>query len=525
MEPEVQDSVSGSGTTHGWSRSRKLLVTALVTLTLVVGIMIGTVVSGRVGAARSQGDAAPELLAVPNPVQLSNSFAMIADKLEPAVVNISTTAVAERPRRQQRRAPQQDPFNDFFDRFFDFPDQGAQASRSLGSGVIVDKRGFILTNNHVVERASKIQVRLQGDRATYAAKLIGADEETDLAVIKIDVSRDLPVAKLGNSDAVRVGDWVLAIGSPFQLDATVTAGIVSAKDRSTVPGAQQFQRFIQTDAAINPGNSGGPLVNMAGEVIGINTAILTRSNGNEGIGFALPSNTAIGVYNQLAKDGKVTRGSIGITFQEDRSMNPVLLQEMGATHGIYIEEVRAGSPAERAGLKPGDIVTEVNGQPVKSGSDLVNPIVSTPIGGSVRVTYIREKQRKEATVKVEDRSRLFPEAAGRNVEQPEEEGSTEFGLRVEELTADLSRRLGMDGRTGVVVTQVEPGSFADDLGFGPRDVVIEVNREAINSLADYKRAVAKLKPGQNVIFKVLRRAGENRFLTVPLAGVVPDNSQ
>ncbi len=520
MEPEIRQS---SSPVVGWARTHKMFVIGVMMFTLSVGIMIGSIVSGRVGAERAaQGDATAQLLAVPSPVQLSSAFAAIADKMEPAVVNISTQAPAERPRRQQRRQAPQSPdgFNDFFDRFFDFPDQGSAPTRSLGSGVIVDKRGYILTNNHVVERATKIQVKLEGDKTTYNAKLVGADEETDLAVIKLEASRDLPVARLGNSDAVRVGDWVLAIGSPFGLEATVTAGIVSAKDRGNV--GQQFQRFIQTDAAINPGNSGGPLVNMAGEVIGINTAILTRTSGYDGVGFALPSNTAINVYNQLVKEGKVTRGSIGITFQEERSSNPVLLKEMGAPHGIYIEEVRPGSPADKAGLKAGDIVTEVNGQAVKSSSDLVNPIVATPIGGNVRVAYIRDKQRKEASVTVEDRSKLFPETASRRTDAQGEEAASEFGLRVEELTPEIARRLGLQERNGVIVAQVEPGSFADDLGFSPRDIVVEVNREAISSLADYKRSVGKLKAGQNVLFKVLRRVGEDRFLTVPLAGVVPE---
>jgi serine protease Do len=504
--------------------SRKLAL-AVLAATLGLGILIGTLVNGRVGATRPQGDSSAELLTVPNPVQLSNTFAAIADKLEPAVVNISTTQQVPRRRTQdRRRMPQQDPFQDFFDRFFEFPQQGpVQPERSLGSGVIVDKKGFILTNYHVVERASKILVRVPDDRTLYPAKMIGYDELTDLAVIKIETNRDLPVARLGNSDAVRVGDWVLAIGSPFGLEATVTAGIVSAKDRGNV--GEQFQRFIQTDAAINPGNSGGPLVNMAGEVIGINTAIYTMSRGYDGVGFALPSNTAIKVYNELVKTGKVVRGSIGISFAEDRSANPVLLKEMGAEYGIYVEEVRPGSPADKAGLKPGDIITEVNGQPVRKGSDLVDPIAATPIGEKVRITYIRDKVRKETVVTVEDRTKVFPETAGRSSQEEEEEGPSEFGLRVEELTPELARRLGMEGRSGVIVTQVEPGSFAEDLQFMPRDLIIEINREAVNSLSQYRRIVGALKPGQTVVFKVLRRVAEDRFLTVPLAGVVPEGQR
>src|SRR6202011_1803706 len=234
----------------------------------------------------------------------------------------------------------------------------------------------------------------------YSAKVIGTDQDTDLAVIKIEAARDLPVAKLGNSDGVQVGDWVLAFGSPFGLNSTVTAGIVSAKDRTTV--GKQFQRFIQTDAAINPGNSGGPLVNMAGEVIGINTAIYTGSRGFEGVGFALPSNTAISVYNQLVTVGKGTRGSIGITFQEDRSNNPVLLRDLGAPYGIVVEAIEPGSPADKAGLKPGDVITNINGAPVHTGSDLVNPIAQTTIGQSVQVRFVRDKIAKEVSMTVAD---------------------------------------------------------------------------------------------------------------------------
>ncbi len=251
---------------------------------------------------------------------------------------------------------QQQPFQDFFNKFFDFPDQGPTAERSLGSGVIVDKKGFILTNHHVVDQATKIQVVFNGDTTPYTAKVVGIDEETDLAVIKVDVGHDLPYAKLGNSDSVQVGDWALAIGNPFGfLEGSVTAGIISAKDRGNV--GQQFQRFIQTDAAINPGNSGGPLVDMAGEVIGINTAIITGGHGNEGVGFALPSNTAIGVYNQLISSGKVTRGSIGVSFTESQGSNPVVLRELGASNGIVLQRVEPGSPAEKAGLKSGDVIT------------------------------------------------------------------------------------------------------------------------------------------------------------------------
>ncbi|PYU10468.1 MAG: hypothetical protein DMG37_20210 [Acidobacteria bacterium] len=264
-----------------WARQRKILASAFVALTLLVGILIGSLVSGRVSATKGFGFAGTNAtaLTVPDPIPATNTFAGIVNKVEPAVVNIATTQVLERKQssRKRRSQPydQDDPMQDFFDRFFDGRSDGPPpADRSLGSGVIVDKRGYILTNNHVVEQATKIQVQLNGDTARYTAKVVGVDEETDLAVIKIDANKELPVAKLGNSDGVQVGDWVLAIGSPFGLQATVTAGIISAKDRGGI--GQQFQRFLQTDAAINPGNSGGPLVDLSGQVIGINTAIITR---------------------------------------------------------------------------------------------------------------------------------------------------------------------------------------------------------------------------------------------------------
>ncbi len=502
-----------------WARHRKILATVLVAMTLGIGILIGTVISGHVGAAKGINSGATPL-AIPDPVQMSSTFASIANKVEPAVVNISTTQVIERRRGPRRpRSQQQDPFQDFFDRFFDFPDQGPTAEKSLGSGVIVDKKGFILTNNHVVEQATKIQVQLHGETTRYTAKVIGTDEETDLAVVKIDVTRDLPVAKLGNSDGVQVGDWVLAIGSPFGLQATVTAGIISAKDRGNV--GRQFQRFLQTDAAINPGNSGGPLVDMAGQVIGVNTAIITGGRGYEGVGFALPSNTAINVYNQLISSGRVTRGSIGVQFTEERGTNPVTLKELGAPYGIAIEAVEPGSPAEKAGLKPGDVITSINGKPVHTGNDLVNPIATSPIGGKVRVTYIRDRQQKEATLTVEDRTKVFPDRAGRNEEQPGESAPVEFGLRVEDLTPDRARRAGMEGQRGVIITEVEPATLGDDIGAARGDVIVEVNHEPISSVSDYRRVVSKLKPGQAVVFKVLRRGNNDQVLTVYLSGAVP----
>jgi serine protease Do len=462
-------------------------------------------------------NAAP--LALPDPVPSSNSFASIVNRVEPAVVNIATTQVMDRKSARRHGGGDDDPSEDFFFHFFDGrPDAGPRTERSLGSGVIVDKSGFILTNNHVVEQATKIQVTLNGDTTKYTAKVVGVDEATDLAVIKIDAGRELPFAKLGNSDGVQVGDWVLAIGSPFGLNATVTAGIISAKDRAGI--GQQFQRFLQTDAAINPGNSGGPLVDMAGQVIGINTAIITGSRGYEGVGFAMPSSTAINVYDQLVKTGRVTRGSIGVSFQEELGTNQITLKSLGAPYGVVIEGVEPGSPAEKAGLKGGDVITAINGMAVKTGNDLVNPIAAAPIGSKVKITYFRDKQQKETTATVEDRTRVFPNTQGSVNSTPEDNAPAEFGLHVESLTPTRAEHVGIEGQKGVVVTEVDPASFADDAGFQPGDVISAVNDQAVTSMEEYRKAVGGLKPGQNVVFKILRRNGD-RVMTMFLPGVVP----
>jgi serine protease Do len=264
---------------------------------------------------------------------------------------------------------------------------------------------------------------------------------------------------------------------------------------------------------------------LAGQVIGINTAIITGSRGYEGVGFALPSNTAITVYNQLISNGRVTRGSIGVRFEEDLGTNPITLKSLGAPNGVVIEDIEPGSPAEKAGLKGGDVITSVNGQTIKTGNDLVNPIAQAPIGTKMKLTYVRDRAQKEATVTVEDRTHVFPNTAGRLGDQPGEAAPIEFGLHVDNLTHDRAQRFGVEGKKGVIVTDVDPASFAsDDLNFGRGDVITEINHDAITSLDDYRTAVAKLKPGVNVVFKVLRRQ-DDRILTVFLSGVVPADNE
>lgn len=491
----------------------------LIVVTLLCGLLIGTVLPGRGAISEAVGKDTPTPLAIPDPVHLSSAFASIVQNVEPSVVNISTTQVHRSTSRPRRPRGFDDPFGDVWNRLFNFPDTGPTAEHSLGSGVIVDKRGYILTNNHVVDGATKIQVQLNGDSTRYSAKVVGTDEETDLAVLKVETSRDLPIAKLGNSDGVRVGDWVLAIGSPFGLKATVTAGIVSAKDREGV--GRQFQRFLQTDAAINPGNSGGPLVDMAGEVIGINTAIVTQSTGYQGVGFALPSNTAINIYNELVETGKVTRGSIGVSFQEEQSTNPVVLKELGASYGVVIQSVEPGSPASKAGLKGGDVITGVNGNPVKTGSDLVNSIIHAKVGSKVEISYVRDRQEKKTSVAVEPRNQVFSGNSSAKDDSSEGSSPVKFGLHVDTLTTERARHLGMQGQRGVVVSEVELGSFAEDIGFARGDVIVEVNHKAVESFADLRDELVGLHKGQEVVFKVLRQDENRGLLTVFLAGTAP----
>src|SRR5215467_8391954 len=514
-----------------WGRfkANRLAFTLVILLTLTVGILIGTVVSGHVrGQEKKYSDATP--LSVPAPRQLSNQFAQVAKSLEPAVVNINTEStikpsVRRRPGQGQGQGDDEDnPFGDFFDKFFGNPNEGGPIrEHSLGSGVIVDGKGYIVTNRHVVEKADRIRVRLQDDGpgVQHDAKVIGVDEETDLAVIKVDVDHALPTAKLGNSDSMQVGDWVLAIGSPFGLQATVTAGIVSAKGRNIVPN-RQFQSFIQTDAAINPGNSGGPLVDLDGEVIGINTAILTDTNAYAGVGFALPSNTVVQVYNQLTgPEHRVQRGSIGIEFNAQE--NPAISRVYGVQSGITISSVVAGSPADRAGLKVGDTIISVDGKPIKNGDELVGDIASRKPGAKVNLGYVRNSKKEEATVTVADRAKLFASRLGEEEEGGEEAApkQSKFGATVRPLTPEMADRLNVPSGKGVIVQDVKPGSFADDVGLTRGDIVLEINKQPVNSADDFDHIQSSLKSGQDVVFLVRQRGAGRNDGTIFLAGTLP----
>jgi serine protease Do len=514
-----------------WARlkANRPAYTLTILATLTVGILIGTVISkGVKGQEKKSSDATP--LSIPSPQQLSNQFSQISKQLEPTVVNINTESTIKNPHRRGRggnpeQPDDQDPFGDFFDKFFGGQQgNGPIRERSLGSGVIVDAKGYIVTNRHVVEKADRIRVKLMDDPpgTFHDAKVIGADQETDLAVIKIESEKPLPVAKLGNSDSMEVGDWVLAVGSPFGLSSTVTAGIVSAKGRNIVPN-RQFQSFIQTDAAINPGNSGGPLVNMAGEVIGINTAILTDTNAYAGVGFAMPSNTVVNVYNQLiAPDHRVARGSIGIMF--NAAENPAISRVYGAgAGGVTISAVTAGSPAEQAGLKVGDTIVSVDGKAVKNGDELVSDIASRKPGSKVNLGFVRNGKKQEAAVTVTDRAKLFAARLGEDDENGEAEAPKEskLGLTVRAITSEMAERLDIPSGKGVIVQDIKPSSFADDVGLTRGDVILEINKQPVNSEDEFNRISSSLKSGQDVVFLVRQRGSGRQDGTIFLAGTLP----
>jgi serine protease Do len=522
----------------------------MVLLTLSLGVVIGTVISSGVKAARSDyaaPDATP--LVIPSPVQLSTTFSQIAKMAGPSVVNISTTylpkAAVRQPggnsrRRQQVVPPDDDQggqggsggMDDFLRFFGGNPfgggsPQESQRGEALGSGVVVDRAGYVLTNNHVLDKADRIQVKFMGDSTEYAAKLVGADAATDLAVIKVEGKHDFIPLKIGNSDAVQVGDWALAIGSPLGFEATVTAGIISAKERTMKDDpTMQLQHFLQTDAAINPGNSGGPLLDMRGEVVGINTAIASRSGGYQGIGFALPINTAAGVYNQIVKNGKVTRGSIGIQFTASDDARD-LLKANGVTQGVFVQTVVSGGPSDKAGMKDGDIILSLNGKPLMTGDDLVDTVTSTPIGQAVELTVLREGKRLNLHVIVGNLAQLFPDTFGNGAEpESAKEAATalDFGMNIKPLTAGMRDSMGLSETGGVVIDTVEPASFAEDTGLSQGDVLIAINRQAVNSVDDVKRIRGTLKPGEAVEFKILHRTRAGRgsdWQTLFRAGTLP----
>jgi len=436
-------------------------------------------------------------------VQLPD-FVVLAKKIKPIVVNVSTTQVSEAQGPQEFGNPfgEDDPFNDFWRRFFGGPvPRGPQRQRSLGSGFIIDADGSILTNNHVVENAQKIVVKLADDQE-YEAKVIGRDPKTDIAIIRINAKTNLTAAALGDSDRLEVGEWVVAIGNPFGLDSTVTSGIVSAKGRHI--GQGPYDNFIQTDASINPGNSGGPLINLKGEVIGINTAIFSRSGTNIGIGFAIPINLVKELLPQLRGKGKVTRGYLGVLIQK---VTPDIAESLGMDkgYGALVANVSKDGPAERAGVKVGDVIVEFDGKEIKDSGDLPIIVARTSVDKKVRMKVLRDKKEVVLTVSVGE---LKEEEVAAAV--PEK---GELGMTVQRLTPQIAESLGLEKADGVVVTAVEPGSAADEAGIRQRDVILEVDRKPIRNLDEYRKSIAGIRKGKGVLFLV-RRGESTLFLAL-----------
>ena len=418
-------------------------------------------------------------------------FSELAAKLSPAVVNISSEEGGGESSQGGEEGPHgkapRNPFEEF-----------TPHAKSLGSGFIITKDGYILTNDHVVSDADRVTVSTQ-DGQQYTAKLIGRDEKTDIALVKINPKHDLPVAPLGNSDDCKVGQWVMAIGNPFGFDHSVTVGVISAKGRF-IPG--NYDEFIQTDASINPGNSGGPLIDVRGSVVAVNSAIYTRTGSNMGIGFAIPVNIVKQELNQLRTAGKVTRGWLGVYIQK---ITPDLADSLGLpnSNGALVAEVLKNGPAKAAGIERGDVITEYDGQPVTDSRELPLLVGRTPIGHTATVKLLRRG--KPEQVKITITQSHEEELASTETPQKHEAGTASpFGLYVKDLSSDLAHELGIDTKSGVVIASVQPGSRADEAGLRARDVILEVNRASVSDVNSYQRAIKSGGKGKIVLLLVKR---------------------
>ena len=503
-------------------RHLRVWIAALAAACLLVGVGVGAMLTRTsVFAGPDQPAASPAAIARA-PEALSASFAEIARRVEPAVVNIDTVSagpqVAEKDGDEEEGDEGGDnPLLDMLRR------HARRPSRGVGSGFVVDPKGIILTNYHVVENMTGIMVKLQTGEQLRGT-VVGMDEETDIAVIRVNAGRDLPAVNFGNSDETQVGDWVLAIGSPFGLEQTVTAGIISTKERQTDPGAS-FRRFIQTDAAINRGNSGGPLVNMRGEVIGINSQIATSTGDYNGIGFALPTNIASSVYKQLMTTGKVRRGYLGV-FLDSVKPEFARVYNLASAKGAIIRDVADDKgPAARAGIKTNDVVVEFNGQAVENAQDLINKVASTPVGTSVPVTYLRETgdklERLSTSVMVGERpprregAAAEPESGGgAKIIKPKAEDTTPgasrptLGLKLSELTPQIANERNLKGVRGLFVQDVDQAGIAFDAGVQKSMVIQRVNRQSVSTIEDFERVINALKAGDPIVLHVSSFNGE-----------------
>ncbi|MDQ2936100.1 MAG: trypsin-like peptidase domain-containing protein [Acidobacteriota bacterium] len=496
-------------------RKLRVWIIALATGCLLAGIGVGAMLSGRPTVAQNEVQIARA------PEALSASFAEIARRVEPAVVNIETIAstpdVVDKDNDDKDDSSSNNPLLDMFRR------QARRPARGVGSGFIVNPKGYILTNEHVVEGSSRIIVGLQSGEK-YRGKVVGIDEETDVAVIKIEAPQDLPTVTLGDSNATQVGDWVLAIGSPFGLDQTVTAGIISKKERET-PYFTNFQRFLQTDAAINRGNSGGPLVNMRGEVIGINSQIATSTGDYNGIGFALPATEANFVYRQIVSQGKVRRGYLGVTLEsvKDEFARVYGLPQAKGAIIMDVQQTKDGqlTPAAKAGLQKIDIITEFNGQPVASAQDLIQKVAGSPVGESAAFTYLRDRDGKlekhVANVVLGERPppqvlKDFEDNAPSRTKESDPKGNgLHLGITLAELTQQLVSDKHLVGIRGLYVKEVDPNGLAAEVrvsggqqALNEGDVVTLINRVPVATLADFQRVLNGLKPGDPIVLQVSR---------------------
>jgi serine protease Do len=458
-------------------------------------------VSIAVTGSRAEGREAP------------STFSPLVERVGPSVVNISAVKVVEGLQgRMFQRGPfgENDPFEEFFRRFFEDRSPREFRQQSLGSGFVIDEEGFILTNNHVVANTEEIKVRLSTERE-YPAEIVGRDPKTDLALIRIEADEKLEPLPLGDSEALEVGDWVLAIGSPFGLGNTVTAGIVSAKYRRIGQGA--YDDFIQTDASINPGNSGGPLLDTSGKVVGINTAIFSRGGGSIGIGFAIPVNMAKDLIPQL-KEGRVVRGWLGVMIQD---VTPELAEKLGleTERGALVADVTQDGPADEAGVQRGDVITAYQGEKVEQMSDLPLMVARTKPGNEATVTLMRDGKKREVEVEI---GTLEEETdTGAAPRRPGESDLDRLGMELREITPELANRLDLAVRRGVAVTKVEPGSAAAEAGLRPGDVIVEMEREPVESLSGLKDRLDELDPGDTALLLV-NREGNTLFLTVEIPG-------
>jgi len=477
---------------------------------VVIALISGYIIGNHADTIFKKSSSPPYTYNFQVPKELSGestAFSEIVKVVSPVVVNISTSKTVERD---------SSPFPETFDdQFFDFLEPHHRPKRwkeqSLGSGVIVSPDGYILTNTHVVEKADEIQVTLY-DQQNFKGKIIGADAKTDIAVIKISAD-NLPAINWGDSDKISVGEFVLAFGNPYSLSNTVTMGIVSAVGRANV-GITDYENFIQTDAAINPGNSGGPLVNIKGEMIGVNTAIFSRTGGYQGIGFAVPSNMAKSVMTQLIKEGKVTRGWLGITIQ---NFTPELAKEfgLGKSAGALVTEIMKGSPAEKAGLKRGDIITELNDREIKNVETLRNTIAQSAVGSKIKLTVIRDGKNLTLSATITE----FPQDLAQAIpREPEEQFSHQdnalAGFSVMNLTQEVAKQLGLSkDEKGVVIVKVEPYTAAEDAGLRKGDIIQEINKKAIRNIQDFNNIVGKVKKGDTLLLYI-NRSGNKLYVTL-----------